>query len=285
MKVLKRAGSILVSVLLWAVILIAALYAFTTMATRDNQNVANLMGYTPLSVLSDSMSPTFEKGDLILIKKCDPSSLKEGDIICFHTILNNEYALNTHRIASIEAMGDVRSYTTMGDNNNGIADTHIISDGDIVGKYVGHLQNAGKVMDFLSSSIGFLIVIVLPMLLFFIYQVYNLIMISIRLKKAVAVETAKEAALAQEKAAQQNVVTERKAETAESEAAKAAKDEAEAAKAALEEARKLREEAEAIKAKAEKELEAAKNQQNQSELKETSEEEQSHKAEQEETRS
>ena len=48
MKVLKRAGSILVSVLLWAVILIAALYAFTTMATRDNQNVANLMGYTPL---------------------------------------------------------------------------------------------------------------------------------------------------------------------------------------------------------------------------------------------
>ena len=108
MKVLKRAGSILVSVLLWAVILIAALYAFTTMATRDNQNVANLMGYTPLSVLSDSMSPTFEKGDLILIKKCDPSSLKEGDIICFHTILNNEYALNTHRIASIEAMGDVR---------------------------------------------------------------------------------------------------------------------------------------------------------------------------------
>ena len=26
---------------------------------RQSQNVANLMGYTPLSVLSDSMSPTF----------------------------------------------------------------------------------------------------------------------------------------------------------------------------------------------------------------------------------
>lgn len=285
MKVLKKTGTIVISVLLWVIILVAALYAFTTMATRDNQNVSDIMGYTPLVVKSDSMAPTFRAGDLIFIKKCDTSTLKEGDIICFHTIIDNEYALNTHRIQKIEASGDARSYTTLGDNNNGIADTHIISDGDIVGKYVGHLQNAGKVMDFLSSSIGFLIVIVLPMLLFFIYQVYNLIMISIRLKKAVAVETAKEAALAQEKAAQQNVVTERKAETAESEAAKAAKDEAEAAKAALEEARKLREEAEAIKAKAEKELEAAKNQQNQSELKETSEEEQGHKAEQEETRS
>lgn len=285
MKVLKKTGTIVISVLLWVIILVAALYAFTTMATRDNQNVSDIMGYTPLVVKSDSMAPTFRAGDLIFIKKCDTSTLKEGDIICFHTIIDNEYALNTHRIQKIEESGDARSYTTLGDNNNGIADTHIISDGDIVGKYVGHLQNAGKVMDFLSSSIGFLIVIVLPMLLFFIYQVYNLIMISIRLKKAVAVEAAKEAAVAQEKAAQQNVVTERKAETAESEAAKAAKDEAEAAKAALEEARKLREEAEAIKAKAEKELEAAKNQQNQSELKETSEEEQGHKAEQEETRS
>lgn len=283
MKVLKKTGTIVISVLLWVIILVAALYAFTTMATRDNQNVSDIMGYTPLVVKSDSMASTFRAGDLIFIKKCDTSTLKEGDIICFHTIIDNEYALNTHRIQKIEESGDARSYTTLGDNNNGIADTHIISDGDIVGKYVGHLQNAGKVMDFLSSSIGFLIVIVLPMLLFFIYQVYNLIMISIRLKKAVAVETAKEAALAQEKAAQQNVVTERKAETAESEAAKAAKDEAEAAKVALEEARKLREEAEAIKAKAEKELEAAKKQQKQTDS--SQEEEQSHKAEQEETRS
>lgn len=283
MKILKKTGTIVISVLLWVIILVAALYAFTTMATRDNQNVSDIMGYTPLVVKSDSMAPTFRAGDLIFIKKCDTSTLKEGDIICFHTIIDNEYALNTHRIKKIEESGDARSYTTLGDNNNGVTDTHIISDGDIVGKYVGHLQNAGKVMDFLSSSMGFLIVIVLPMLLFFIYQVYNLIMISIRLKKAVAVEAAKEAAVAQEKAAQQNVVTERKAETAESEAVKAAKDEAEAAKAALEEARKLREEAEAIKAKAEKELEAAKNQQKQTDS--SQEEEQSHKAEQEETRS
>ena len=77
MKVLKKAGTVVVSVLLWVVILVAALYAFTTMATRDNQNVADLFGYTPMAVQSDSMAPTFEKGDLILIKKCDTSTLKE----------------------------------------------------------------------------------------------------------------------------------------------------------------------------------------------------------------
>ena len=225
MKAIKRVGTIIISVLLWLVILVAALYAFTTMATKDNQNVANLFGYTPLVVESNSMSPTFKKDDLIFVKKCDTSKLEEGDIICFHTIIDNEYALNTHRIQSIAENCEARSYTTVGDNNNGVADQHIISDGDIVGKYVGHISGAGKLMNFLSSSTGFLLVIVLPMLIFFIYQVYNLIMISIRLKKAVAVENAREQTEAE---------------------------------IALEEAKRLRDEAEAMRAKAEVELKKAK---------------------------
>ena len=242
MKTLKRIGTIVISVILWAIILLAALYAFTTMATKDDQSVSRILGYTPMTVESDSMKPTFCKGDLIFIKKCDTSKLKEGDIITFHTIIDNQYALNTHRIQKIDEVNGVRSYTTIGDNNNGVADQHVISDGDIVGKYVGHISNLGKVMSFLSSSMGFLIVIVLPMLLFFIYQVYNLIMISIRLKKAIAVENAEELA---------------KAGLNKADAEQAAKDKDEA-QAALEEAKRLREEAEAIRAKAEKELEKVK---------------------------
>ena len=247
MKAMKRIGTVVLSVILWVIILVAALYAFTTMATKDNTHVASLLGYTPLVVESDSMSPTFASGDLIFIHKCNPADLKEGDIICFHTIIENQYALNTHRIQSIETVGDVRSYTTIGDNNNGIADQHVISDGDIVGKYVGHITGAGKVMNFLSSSTGFLLVIVLPMLLFFIYQVYNLIMISIRLKKAIAVETAQEQELAKQQAARQN--NEEKAQK-----------EKEEAQAALEEARRMKEEAEALRAQAEAELARAKEQ-------------------------
>ena len=102
MKGLKRVTTIVLSIILWVIILIAALYAFTTMATKDNQNVASILGYTPMVVESDSMAPTFSKGDLIFIHKCDTSKLKEGDIITFHTIIDNEYALNTHRIQSIE---------------------------------------------------------------------------------------------------------------------------------------------------------------------------------------
>ena len=178
MKAVKKGITIVISIILWAVILLAALFAFTTLATRDQNSVASLAGFTPMIVETDSMAPTFCAGDLIFIKKCEPASLKEGDIITFHTIIQNEYALNTHRIDSI-------------------SDMHVIADGDIVGKYIGKVQGLGKVMDFLSGSVGFLLVIVLPLLLFFIYQIYNLVIVSINLKKAVAVEEAKEKAMAE----------------------------------------------------------------------------------------
>ena len=225
MKAVKKGITIVISIILWAVILLAALFAFTTLATRDQNSVASLAGFTPMIVETDSMAPTFCAGDLIFIKKCEPASLKEGDIITFHTIIQNEYALNTHRIDSISEENGMRSYTTNGDNNE-IADMHVIADGDIVGKYIGKVQGLGKVMDFLSGSVGFLLVIVLPLLLFFIYQIYNLVIVSINLKKAVAVEEAKEKAMAE------MAIEEVEATKAEAEAA-------------LAEARRLKAEAEA----------------------------------------
>lgn len=244
MNAVKRGTEIFISVVLWAVILLAALFAFTTLATRDTNQVASLAGYTPLTVASDSMSPTFRAGDLIIIRKCDPETLKEGDIVTFHTIINNEFALNTHRITEIQDLGGARNYVTKGDNNE-LADIHMIADGDIVGKYVGHLAGFGKVMSFLSSSLGFLLVIVLPLLIFFIYQVYHLITVSIDLKKAIAVETAREQAQAAAQAAPKpGEKTDTDAILAEAAQAKAEAEKARAeAQAALAEAKRLKEEA------------------------------------------
>lgn len=226
MNMVKKAGSILLSVLLWGVILVAALYTVVTLATRDEANVSSIAGFSPLVVKTDSMSPTFNADDLILIHTTDPSTLQVGDIVTFHTIINNEYALNTHRIADIAENNGVRSYTTKGDNN-AIADQHIIADGDIVGKYVTRVPGVGRLINFLSSSVGFLVVIVLPMLLFFVYQVYHLIMVSLHLRKAMQEESAGQAAGMED------------AEKARAEAM-----------AALEEAKRLKAEAEAALEKA-----------------------------------
>ncbi|MCR4770749.1 MAG: signal peptidase I [Oscillospiraceae bacterium] len=240
MKVVKKTLTILLSVILWAVILVAALFTFTTMATKDSTRVASIGGFTPLTVQTDSMAPTFYSGDMIIIKKVDPASLKVGDIITFHTIIENQYVLNTHRIAVIDEENGYRRYTTKGDNNS-VSDQHIIADGDIVGKYAGKVSKLGKVMDFLSSSVGFLVVIVLPLLIFFIYQIYHLITVSMKLKRATALETAEEQAKILSASASDEETERMKAEA---EKAKAE------AQAALEEAKRLKAEAEAQLARA-----------------------------------
>ena len=210
--------------------LMAALFTFTTLATRDESHVASFAGFTPLSVVSDSMAPTFNAGDLIVIQKCDTGRLQPGDIVTFHTIINQEYTLNTHRIAEVQRENGLRSFVTKGDNND-IADVRMISEGDIVGKYVGWLPGFGRVVDFLSSSTGFLLVIVLPLLVFFIYHVYHLIMVGIDLKKAVAIEAAE----AQSRPEADALLAEAARAKAEAEAARAE------AEAALAEAKRLRE--------------------------------------------
>lgn len=225
MLALKKTMTVAVSVLLWGIILLAALYAFTTLALGDDMQVSSVAGFTPLAVESDSMVPVFKSGDLIFIKKCDPSTLEEGDIITFHTIINNKYALNTHRIEDITTENGVRGYVTKGDNNV-IADTHVISDGDIVGRYVGKIGGLGKVMDVLSSGVGFLVIIVLPLLLFFIYQVCHLISVSMKLKSAAGAEQSEKQAQAEKTYAE--------------------------AEAALAEAKRLKAQAEAALAEAEK---------------------------------
>jgi len=227
---MKKAVTVIVSVLLWIIILLAALFAFTTLATQDNAHVASVFGYTPMVVQTESMAPTFNADDLIIVKQCDPNELEVGDIVTFHTIIMNEYALNTHRIVEINEELGVRSYTTKGDNNE-MSDQHFITNGDIVGKYVTRLPGMGKVINFLSGTVGFLLVIVLPMLAFFIYQVYHLITVSIRLKRAVAQENAE---IDEAKLAEKNEML------AQAEKAKAE------AEAALAEAKRLKEEAEAL---------------------------------------
>ena len=228
MDKIRKIGLTLVSVCLWAIILVAALFAFTTLATKDTNSVASIAGFTPLMVASESMEPTFGTDDLIIIQKCDPEKLEEGDVVTFHTIINNEYALNTHRIVEIEENNGYRSYRTKGDNN-AVEDTHIISGGDIVGKYVFSLAGAGALMRFLSSSTGFLVVIIIPLLIFFVMQVYHLIMVVIRLKKA----TAEEEAAANDASLDEALKAKKEAEEA------------------LAEAKRLREEAEALKKSAE----------------------------------
>lgn len=192
MQGLKKGLHIAVNVILWVLIIIIAFFAIVTFSRKGTGNVMRVFGYTPMTVLSDSMAPTFHKDDLILVRQGDPAAHNEGDIISFWTVIDNQRVINTHRIVSVFREGDMVQYATRGDANQ-TNDQYLVTPGDVIGGYVASVPLLGRVLSFLSTGTGFLIVIVLPILAFFLYQLYRFILLLIDLKRQTVMEATRAA--------------------------------------------------------------------------------------------
>jgi signal peptidase len=114
------------------------------------------------------------------VDKYDGEKLQVGDIVTYHTVINGEKAINTHRIVEVIDEKGMLQYRTQGDNKetNPEADKDPIAPGDVIGKYNGtRVPVLGSVIDYLSTQLGFFLVILLPVLLFTLYQIYKLVMV------------------------------------------------------------------------------------------------------------
>jgi len=160
----------IVTAVLIVAIVFAILCTYSAYVTKAGNGVPSIFGIEPFAVQSDSMAPTFNKGDLVIDKTVKSySDIKVGDVITFWTIINGYKVLNTHRVVEIIDYGDHLYFETRGDayNENDQTGVH---QGDVVGIYVTHIKGLGSVLDFLQTSKGFFCCIVLPVGLFFLYQ-------------------------------------------------------------------------------------------------------------------
>ena len=75
--------------------------------------VLGIFTYVPIGVMSNSMKPIFERGDIIVYKKVkNINDIKENDIICYQ--LDNIKVM--HRVIKIENINNKKYFTTKGDN-------------------------------------------------------------------------------------------------------------------------------------------------------------------------
>jgi signal peptidase I len=96
-------------VLLGAVVLAGAALVVVPKAT----------GSRPLTVLSGSMAPAYEPGDVVVVRPTDPEDLQIGDVITFQAE-SGDPQLTTHRITGVVLTGEAREYRTQGDANGAV---------------------------------------------------------------------------------------------------------------------------------------------------------------------
>ena len=214
-------------------------------STRNEDRIPSLFGYALFNVETDSMigENGFDPGSLIVIRKVDKeeaNNLKVGDVVTFRRIFQGQEYLDTHRIVEfpeevirnsefvsekeivdgVWLHGDTHYYVTRGDNTPAIdymdnGDVDYLSYNEVVGVWTGtKIPGLGSALKFLKSQLGFMLCIVLPVALFFIYELYVFIVTLTSKKKeeALAEVEGKEAELkakavaeflAQQNAAQQ----------------------------------------------------------------------------------
>jgi len=112
--------------------------------------IPRLIGAVPLTVLTGSMVPTFNPGDLIVTMPIDASEVKRGDIITFQPE-SGVNTLITHRVESVGfSIGGDTVFVTKGDANNA-SDEPIIAD-QVMGKYLYHVPYVGYLANAIPTT-------------------------------------------------------------------------------------------------------------------------------------
>lgn len=199
--------NIVVDVLVVCVLVISVLVMTMVLTAQGDGKVPSVFGKAPISVLTNSMHgdapDDFDKGDLLICEVADKSvkqDYKKGDVITFRADLNGDKNLEyiTHRIYKVNKDG---SFLTKGDNNTtydqdpkGTTVFPNVLKTDILAIYKGtKINGLGGVMSYLQTPMGFFLWILLPMIIFFLYQAVRVVLNLLAYNKEKAMIRAKEA--------------------------------------------------------------------------------------------
>lgn len=130
-----------------------------------SEEVPSVAGTLPLIVLTDSMYPVIQSGDLIICHTAEPEEIQVGDVIAFFDPAGNGSTIVTHRVLEVTGQGDQIKWRTKGDNNN-TEDRLLVSAEKLVAVYEDtRLPGLGNVALFMQTIPGLIICVVCPILL------------------------------------------------------------------------------------------------------------------------
>lgn len=188
-KALRKILNIVVDVLIVCILIVSIFILTIALTTRNAEGVPNVFGKAPIGVLTDSMKgdkpDDFSKGDMLIcdvVENPADAKYKVGDVVTFAADINNDGERDyvTHRIYKIKKDGKI---LTKGDNNNtydqdvknAVVFPEFVNT-DILAVYHGtKISGLGSVLNYLQTPTGFFLWILLPMIIFFLYQAVRVV--------------------------------------------------------------------------------------------------------------
>lgn len=159
-KRLMKVLSGLVTTLLFLLLAVAVVLAIS--ARRSPDGISTIAGHKVFSVISGSMEPTINTGDVILVLPlAKGQEVKEGDVVTFRAKEKKEMVI-THRVIGIAMVnGRPAAYVTKGDNNDSPDSAPILRE-QIVGVYQFRVPYFGYISNFIRQPVGVVLFVIIP---------------------------------------------------------------------------------------------------------------------------
>lgn len=130
---MKKRKNEIIEIIIFLLIATSPLYAW---------EIAKIMLHNPYPIQvveGNSMSPTLNAGDIILIENVNPKDITNGTIISFYSPIGGIY---THRVVGVEMISDKYYFRTKGDALDS-PDSWLISEKNVIGRVIARVPLIG----------------------------------------------------------------------------------------------------------------------------------------------
>jgi signal peptidase len=143
----------------------------------------HFLGMNFFTIYGGSMMPTIPIGSVVAVKSVGASTIKVGDIITFRTCTEADKVV-THRVVEVSNDSGALSFHTAGDSNAN-SDGNAVLVENVVGKVWFHVPFLGYLSSFVTTKLGFILLIVVPGMFIISLEVRTIIA-ELRLMRKVA---------------------------------------------------------------------------------------------------
>ncbi|MEZ3145331.1 signal peptidase I [Halobaculum sp. MBLA0143] len=159
---LRTIANVLGTVLLVALLVPFVVYAAPSVVGADQS-------YT---VVSGSMEPTIGAGDVVIVRQVPPDRIGAGDIVTFRH--DGGRLPTTHRVVERVTQDGELYFRTKGDANEE-ADPQAVASDQIIGRVLVTLPFVGHVVQFGSTTAGFVSFVVAPLTLLVVTELLSVV--------------------------------------------------------------------------------------------------------------
>ncbi len=177
-NIVDKIIKILINILVVFVCLIAFFLLYYIISAQIHSNDENYKPSISLyTIVSPSMDPVIKVYDVVVNKKVkSPNEISVGDIITYvSTNPTSEGMTITHRVIEVEGSSEGQyAYRTQGDNNSAPDATYVTFD-NVIGKEIIIIPSLGKLQFLLANKKGWLFLLLIPIGIYILKDIYKLI--------------------------------------------------------------------------------------------------------------